>query len=482
MKVLDKMRGTFLGNSGREEESIFDADWREGTRHAAKSPYEEYSQIAEKVYAATKVDAGTTEKPSEWLVEVMGGGKTKSGLSVNELNSLTCTTVFKCVRILSETIASLPLVTYERLPQGGKRRATNHPLWSILHDQVNPLMTSFEWRETLVGHLALWGNGYSEIQRDGRARIKALWPLRPDRMQVTGDGDRLRYIYTPPDGKDVEIPSENMLHVKGLSAGGYLGQSVISFARESISLALAYEEFGERFFSNDATPGGVLEHPGKLKPEAKDNIRKSWEALHSGLGNARRMAVLEEGMKYHQIGMPLEDAQFLEGRKYQERDIAGIFRIPSNMINDNEKSATYASVEQFAIQFVVHTIRPWCVRWEQAIKRDLFLPSEREKYFTEFLIDGLLRGDMKSRAEALAIMRQWGIINADDWNEIENRNPLPDGQGKVYIVPTNYQTTEAMIAAPAGEPAPAARLNGGLRVNINKTGPDGVTLNGGAHD
>ncbi|MBC7193875.1 phage portal protein, partial [Marinobacter sp.] len=344
---------------------------------------------------------------------------------------------FSAVDILSRTLASLPLTVYWRLQGGGKERAIDHPLYSILHDLPNPEMTSFELRQALMGHLALWGNAFAEIERDNAGRVVALWPLRPDRMTVKRDQQGLLYVYRiGTTEEEVALRQRNVMHIRGLSSDGIIGYSPIRMAREAIGLALATEEFGARFFGNGSRPGGVLQHPGKLSDEAARRLKKSWEEMHQGLTQAHRVAILEEGMTWQQVGIPPEDAQFLETRKFQVTEIARIFHIPPHMLADLERS-TFSNIEHQGIEFVVHTMRPWLVCWEQAIKRDLFLPSERNIYFAEFLVDGLLRGDIKSRYEAYAVGRQNGWLSADDIRELENMNPLPDGQGKVYLVPLN---------------------------------------------
>ena len=421
----------------KEDWNLFDSILKALTGH-----FEDFRQI----------DTSTLSDPRQWLVDFWGGSDTKTGIKVNEMTAMQCTTVLACVRILSETLASLPLIVYRRLTGGGKDRAIDHPLYEILHSQVNKYVTSFEWRETLMGHLALWGNAYSEIERNNGGRIIALWPLRPDKMRLESKGRDIRYFYTPPNDVERELPGINLLHMKGLSATGYMGQSIIGFAREAIGLSLATEDFGARFFSNDATPNAVLEHPGHLTEGAKENLRKSWEKQHQGLEQKHRMAILEEGLKFSTVGMPLEDAQFLQIRKYQAAEIAKIFRIPLHMIDEDSKAATYASVEQFQIMFVTHTMLAWFVRWEQALRRDLFLPSERGEFFSEFLVSGLLRGDMQSRYTAYQIGRQNGWLNADEIREMENLNPLPDGRGQIYYMPLNF--------APVGKEVPL-RTNGG---------------------
>lgn len=378
----------------------------------------------------------TLANPDRWLVEALGGGKAASGVTVNESTAMRCTAVYAAVRILAETIASLPLPVYRRLPGGGKERAHDHPLYRILHDQANEEMTSFVWRETLMGHLALWGNAYSEIERNQAGEVIGLWPLRPDRTWPERDPKSGKLVYKTllPDGKGVVLPADRVLHIPGLSFDGLVGYSPIRLAREAIGLALAAEEFGARFFANDARPGGVLEHPGKLSQEAHERLRKSWEEMHQGLSKKHRIAILEEGMKFHEVSIPPEDAQFLETRKFQVTEIARIFRIPPHLLGDLER-ATFSNIEHQSIEFVVHTIRPWLVRWEQAINTKLFSEAERRVYFAEFLVDGLLRGDIESRYRAYAIGRQNGWLSANDIRELENMNPIPGGD--IYLIPLN---------------------------------------------
>lgn len=387
--------------------------------------------------------------PEKWLVDwFAGSGKVASGVTVNENTALNATAVFSAVDILSRTLASLPLPVYRRLQGGGKERATDHPLYAVLHDLSNREMTSFELRQALMGHLALWGNAFAEIERDNAGRVIGLWPLRPDRMTVMRDEQGLLYVYRIiKTGQEVALRQRNVMHLRGLSSDGVIGYSPIRLAREAIGLALATEEYGARFFGNGSRPGGVLQHPGKLSEEAAKRLKKSWEEMHQGLTQAHRVAILEEGMTWQQVGIPPEDAQFLETRKFQVTEIARIFHVPPHMLADLERS-TFSNIEHQGIEFVVHTMRPWLVCWEQAIKRDLFLPNERQTYFAEFLVDGLLRGDIKSRYEAYAIGRQNGWLSADDIRELENMNPLPDGQGKVYLVPLNMVPADSVTAAP----------------------------------
>jgi len=360
----------------------------------------------------------------------------KSGVAVDESNALTYTAVFACVRVISETIASLPLFLYRR-KEKGKEKARENPLFNILHLQPNPEMTSFQFRETLQAHLLLWGNAYAEIEWDASGNVRGLWPIPPNRVKPKRDENKqLVYDISLPSGRSVTLSFVQVLHIRGLSPNGLVGYSPIALAREAIGLGLAAEEYAARFYSNDASPGGVLEHPGKLSDTAYKRLKKYWEKKYKGLSNAHRVAILEEGMKWHSITIPAKDAQFIENRKFQKREIASIFRVPPHLIGDLER-ATFSNIEQQGIEFVVHCIRPWAVRWEQELMVNLLLPSERDKYVIEFLLTGLMRGDIESRYKAYAIGRQWGWLSADDVRELENMNPIPNGRGDNYLIPLN---------------------------------------------
>jgi len=344
------------------------------------------------------------------------------------------TAVYACVRILAETIASLPLHTY-MYTAGGKEKAVNHQLYYLLHDEPNPEMTSFVFRETLMSHLLLWGNAYAQIIRDGRGKVLTLYPLLPDRMAVdrTSNG-QLYYEYRKDTGYVILRP-EDVLHIPGLGFDGLIGHSPIAMAKNAIGMAIATEEYGAKFFANGANPGGVLEHPGVVKDPAR--IRDSWNAVYQGSGNAHRVAVLEEGMKFQPIGIPPEQAQFLETRKFQINEIARIFRIPPHMIGDLEKSS-FSNIEQQSLEFVKYTLDPWVVRWEQAMQRALFSPGEKKDYFIKFNVDGLLRGDYQSRMNGYAVGRQNGWMSSNDIRELENLNRIPEELGgDLYLVNGN---------------------------------------------
>ena len=361
-------------------------------------------------------------------------GTSSSGKAVNEKTALQTTAVYACVRILAETIASLPFHTY-RYTLNGKEKAIEHPIYYLLHSEPNPEMTSFVFRETLMSHLLLWGNAYAQIIRDGRGRVLGLYPLLPNKVIVNrNQHGELVYQYEK-DGQTYFLRSYEVLHIPGLGFDGLIGYSPIAMAKNAIGMAIATEEYGAKFFANGANPGGVLEHPGVVKDPAR--IRESWNAVYQGSSNAHRVAVLEEGMKFQSIGIPPEQAQFLETRKFQLNEIARIFRIPPHMIGDLEKSS-FSNIEQQSLEFVMYTLDPWVVRWEQAIQRALFTENEKRQYFVKFNVDGLLRGDYQSRMNGYAVGRQNGWLSANDIRELENLNRIPeDLGGDLYLINGN---------------------------------------------
>ena len=381
-------------------------------------------------------------------------GGTASGKYVTERSAMQMTAVYCCVRILSEAVASLPLQFYRYTDDGGKEKAVDHPLYFLLHDEPNPEMTSFIFRETLMTHLLLWGNAYSQIIRNGKGEVLALYPLMPDRMKVDRDEHgRLYYEYTVYDsddvdgrkgtnkvGKTVRLQPHDVLHIPGLGFDGLVGYSPIAMAKNAIGLAIATEEYGSKFFANGAAPSGVLEHPGTIKDPSK--VRESWQATFGGSGNANKIAVLEEGMKYTPISISPEQAQFLETRKFQIDEIARIFRVPPHMIGDLEKSS-FNNIEQQSLEFVKYTLDPWVSRWEQAMVRALLTPDEKKKYFFKFNVDGLLRGDYQSRMNGYATARQNGWMSANDIRELENLDRIPAEQGgDLYLINGNMTKLE----------------------------------------
>jgi HK97 family phage portal protein len=366
---------------------------------------------------------------------IFGGGlETAAGVDVTIEGSLKLPAVWSCVRVLSETIASLPLFVYERMERG-KRRAPEHLLYELLHVQPNPEQTAFGFFQLMVSHCALWGNAYAQVVRSNAGRVLELWPLRPDRMRVLRRDGELLYVYMMTDGQpDVTLRAWEVLHFRGLSGDGIVGYSPVREEMQALGLGLATEEYGARFFGNGARPGMVYQHPGTLSEDAYKRLKASLERDHGGLSQAHRIKILEEGMTAEVVSVPPEEAQFLQTRQFQAQEIARIFRMPPHKIGLLE-DATFSNIEHQAIEFVTDTIRPWLVNFEQTMKQQLLTPVERKRYFTEFMVEGLLRGDTASRYAAYATGRQNGWLSVNDIRELENMDAIEGGDE--YLVPLN---------------------------------------------
>lgn len=379
------------------------------------------------------------------LGALLSGPNTAAGKRVSDEGALRQVTFLACVQLIAESVGMLPLILYRRLERG-KERATGHPLYTLLHDLPNPEMTSMEVFENIGGYVAMWGNAYSEIEYDNAGRRKAVWPLRPDRMevQVTESNERL-YIYTMNNGEQVAFPRNRIWHVRGWGTDPVIGKSRVALAGEAIGLALATEEFGARFFGNDSRPGGILTTPNKITEDRAKAMKARWEAAHSGLDNKWHVAVMEEGLNWQAVGMPNEDAQFLETRKFQQVDICSLLRVPPHMVGITDRSTSWGTgIEEMGIGFVNFTLMPYLQRISQSVQRDLLTPIERRDYFAEFLTAALERGDLETRYNAYNIGRNGGWLSANDIREKENMNPVAGGDE--YLVPLNM--------APAGQTEP----------------------------
>jgi HK97 family phage portal protein len=359
-----------------------------------------------------------------------------SGMSVSPETALRISAVWACVGLLAETIASLPFVMFKRLADGGRERDPSHALYRLLHNQPNAWQTAFEFREMLTAHALLRGNGYAEIVPGVSGAVEQLIPNHPDRVRVEDlPGGGFRYQVKQGDGSERPVNAEDMFHLRGLSLDGVTGLSVVAYARESMGLSLAAERYGARFFGNDTRPGGILKKEGKLSPEAAKRLKDTWESAHAGVGNSHRVAVLEEGLEWQQIGMAPEDAQFLQTREFQAEDVARWFRVPPHMIGLTSKATSWGSgIEQLSMAFVTYTLLPWLQRWQQCVSRDLI--TKPDEHFAEFVVDGLLRGDTKSRYGAYAVGRQWGWLSVNDIRRLENMNPIGES-GDQYLRPLN---------------------------------------------
>lgn len=398
------------------------------------------------------------------LAEWFGGGaRSHSGVSVTAESSLGLMPVWAAVRLICETLASLPLVLLKS--DGNRReRATSHPLYRVLSEQPNAWQTSLEWREMCQAHVLLRGTCYNAITETRGGYPETLLPLHPDRVTPRHEplrpgGPKVRYYkYSPWDEEPRIFLEHELFIVRGLSLFDMMkAVDPVANGREALGAALAAEEHGARFLANNVQPGGVLEHPGKLKPDAHQRLAEDMEKRRAGLAHAGKTLILEEGMKWHQIGMTNKDAQFLESRKFSVTEIARMFKVPPHMIADLDR-ATFSNIEHQGIEFVTHTMLPWFVRWEQRIKLSLLGPTERQTLYPKFIAAGLLRGDTKSRYEAYAIARQWGWLSANDIRELEDMNPIGP-EGDIYFVPLNMVPADKAKDLPAPSevaPEPAA--------------------------
>jgi HK97 family phage portal protein len=408
--------------------------------------------------------SGPLHSNSPELARLFAAPSASAGVAVNEHTALNCSAVWSAVSIIAGDVASLPLILYKREGEG-KKRFTGHPLYRILHDEPNPEMSAIVFRETLQAHLLTWGNAYAEIERSQDGRVKYLWPLTPDRVAPFRDERtlRLKYRVASTTGPDIIFSSDDILHVPGLGYDGMAGYSVIAKARESIGLGMATERFGGTFFGNGSTFGGALVHPKGLSDKARKNLTDSLEARHQGVDRAHRFLVLEEGMTYERFGIPPNDAQFLETRKFQITEIARWFQIPPHKLGDLER-ATFSNIEHQSLDYYKSCLRKWLVRWEQEINRKLISPSERNIQFAEHNLEGLLRGDQKSRFDAYAVGRQWGWLTANNILRLENMDPLGP-EGDMTLVPHNMM--------------PASRVNEIVDAQVS---PDTPAPDGGAVD
>ena len=405
---------------------------------------------AELPAAETRGDAIHVADPvndRDGMRAIFGGRATASGARVTPASALTVAAVYKCVNVLATDIASLPLKLYRRTPQG-RELAREHPLYSLLQVRGNDVMTAMKLRELIVVYLALWGNFFAELQRDGRGRVVAVWPIHPARVGVrlvtVARRPRLKFDVYDANGSHVTLDQDDVLFIPGLGTG-VVGKSPIQLHAEGLGVAIQAEKYGARFYANDARPGLVLKHPAQLSDQAYDRLRKDHEKRHQGAGNAFKVAILEEGMSAETIGLPPEDAQFLETRTYQARDVYGIYRVPPHKAGDLEH-ATFANIEHLQLQYVGDSLRGWMVRIEQGVQT-LLDPDEARDYYAKHQVDALLRGDLKTRYEAHAVGRSWGWLSANDVREIEDLNTIENGD--VYLQPLNMVPagTDPMAAA-----------------------------------
>jgi HK97 family phage portal protein len=422
--------------------------------------------------ASPRVEMASQPQPSErrWNLQGAGGANNAyTGANVNPDTAMGVPAVMACITVLTEDCGSLPWFEYRRLKRG-RELASDHYLFPILHDQPNPEMTSMEYREIMVGHIVAWGNSYSQIIRNKAGQVMELWPLRPDRMRVSRDNTQpdkpKRYLYTIADGTHQAFLAQDILHIPGFGYDGLVGYSKITLAKQSIAILMATEQFTGSFFGNDARPGIALEYPKELSDKALENIITSWNLSYQGAGKRSKVAVLEEGVKVTEIGLPGADSEFIQTKQFGLEEICRIFRIPPHKIQHLVR-ATLNNIEELGIEYVTDGLRPLLVKIEQRANMQLLTAPERVQYYNEILVEGLMRGNLQSRYAAYAIGRQWGWLSGNDVRDKENLNPIPAVEGDQYLIPLNMNTVGSSDPN-ASEPVDSTQGNRARKLPIDQ--------------
>lgn len=404
---------------------------------------------ASAAYADAHRSFSTLESPSTDLVQAISwyddGLPTASGVRVNPDTALRHISVYAAVRVICESLGSLPFEVYRREDRSRiKLSIADDYRVHLLTAEPNPYQTAEMFWTTILGHANLWGNGYAVQEVDLAGRVTALWPLDP-RMTAPvrlSDGTLL-YTTQLANGTKLSFEPWEVVHIKAFGTGD-VGISPIGVARQAIGEQLAAEEYAGRFWQNDARPGGIIEYSRKLNDSDHAEALRRWRGAHQGMKRAHMVAILDNGAQWKDVGIPNGDAQFLESRKFGVRQVASLYRVPPHKIGDLEGTVTHASIEQQSLDFISDSLRPWAVRTEQSVRRALFAPVKkdgtltvdgRNGIFPQFNFDALARGDMLSRFQAYAIARQWGWMSVNDILERENGQTVDNGD--VYLQPLN---------------------------------------------
>lgn len=377
------------------------------------------------VDAVRSITLGPYNSKDPVLARLFGGAPVAAGVQVNEQAAMSVAPFWAACTLIAGDCASLPLVLYKRLRDGGKERYPAHPLYSLLHDTPNDEMTSMTWRETWMLHALVTGNGYAEVERDGAGRPVALWPLMPSQVVPFRDGARLQYRVTSAT-REVIFDPRDILHLRGPSPDGVLGYDIVRQARQALGLAIASERFAATFFGNGTTFGGALSHPKSLGQKGADNLRASIDSLHQGADRAHKFLILEEGMQYTRFGVDPNHAQMLETRVHQVREIARFFKIPPSKLGDLA-DATFSNVEQETLSYYTSCLRPWLARIEQELQAKLVSPLERSQQQIEHVVEGLLRADVEKRGAFYAQMLSHGVMTPNEVRALENLSPIAGG-------------------------------------------------------
>lgn len=396
---------------------------------------------------APRAETSTLRSPATWFMEAMFGQReSSSGVRVSESTAMGLSAYYCGINMIAGTVASLPLNVYKT---NGRQRDVwmQHPAHYLLHTEPNPEMTAMSMRQSMILHAISHGNAYAEIIWDDRGNPKALWLIPPHlctpRRDDTG---QLWYEVRPWDKELRYLKPEDVLHVPGLGYDGVMGYGLLQLARESIGLNAAQDQYAAKFFRNGGNISGVIETDKVLNDGQFTRLKSEIANKLSGLSNAHRIAILENGMKFNPMNPTHQEAQLIEARRFTVEEWARWLNIPPHKLREMTH-ATFSNIEHQNIEWVVDTIRPWLVRFEQEFNRKLF--RKQSIFYTKHTVEGLLRGDLASRYAAYAIARTWGWMSANDVLELEDRNPLPGKLGDMYLVPLNMTPAEM-----AGKPDP----------------------------
>jgi HK97 family phage portal protein len=384
--------------------------------------------------AEKRQDREITLKETEPFAAEFLDAPAHSGIRVTERRAMGLSAHFACVRIIATTLASLPIHIYERT-ENGKRRAHDHPLSRILHDSPNPEMTAFSFFEGLQAQISNRGAAFAEIVYSRKGDIAELWPIPPGNCRPRRNQKTKKLEYYFPQSGDV-LPDWKVLHIPGLSFDGINSFSPVGLFMQTFGMGIAVEEYGARFFGQGTNIGAVVSHPKTLSEVAYKRLKTELAEKYQGLQHSHGVVFLEEDMKYQTLGMNMSEVQFIETRKLTVTEMARIHGVPPHLIADLDR-ATFSNIEEQSIEAVVYLFRPWAIRWEESLNARLLTPEEQQHYYIKFEVDGLLRGNIKSRYEAYAIGRQWGWLSVNDIREKEDMNPLPGVQGSRYLEPLN---------------------------------------------
>ncbi len=401
-------------------------------------------KIINRLSAAVKALRGFEDYDDQKWLDYTGGGITKAGIRINEVNSLSISAIYSAINIIAGTIASIPKAIYRELKSGGKEKARDHPLYDRLHNKPNNSnLTSWQWIFTQLVHKYIWGNWYTQIDTKSY-RDRELIPLLPDRTWF--DKDKDRYVTrNKKDGREIYITKEEMLHIPHFSLDGISGKGVIHYARESLGISKALDIFAGSFFGSGIHPGGFVEVPGELKKEPRDELQKDFNKKYRGLGKLYSAIFLTGGAKWKKEEIDPEKAQALESRQFSVIEVSRWMNLPPHIMRELSR-ATYSNIEQQGIELVIYSFLPLTTQIEQAMNIVFFDNEERKDHYVKFELKGLLRGDIKARTEFYKAMLDRGVYNADQVLDLEDENPQPDGLGKIYHVPLNMINKELIVS------------------------------------